>query len=403
MAGIKISDIAKVNPPKEKCNPEMDVSFVPMESLDDLTGEIVNHKVELFKKISSGHTSFVDDDVIFAKITPCMENGKCAVAKNLKNGIGFGSTEFYVIRPNKNVLSKYIWYFLRQEKIRGAAKRNFTGASGHKRVPKNFIENLEISLPMKNGKPDIVEQKKIVAKIDKLFLEMDRAIEQATAGSKNAKKILDGEIKKIYEGNFSKIRMGEIISAQNGYAFNSGDYTKTGYNLIRITNVQSGFIELKGRAFIPEKLANEKKSFILNEGDLLISLTGNVGRVGIIGKEHLPAILNQRVSRLTITNKNLSQDYLFLILNNSIFGKKCIKSGKGTAQQNISNDDILNVEIPVPTDKNGIDARKQKEIMLRLENIRDNSGLLLKKYQEQINNFNKLKQSILNQAFQGKL
>lgn len=164
LSNKKLSEIAQINPRKDfgALKSSNDVSFVPMDSVDDVTGAITKKQTKTLGAVSKGYTFFQNGDVLFAKITPCMENGKCAVANNLTNGIGFGSTEFYVIRAKDGILPEYLWHFLRQERIRKEAKTHFTGAAGHKRVPKGFMENLEVPVPMKDGKPDTQEQRRIV-------------------------------------------------------------------------------------------------------------------------------------------------------------------------------------------------------------------------------------------------
>jgi len=117
-----------------------------MESVSDKTGEIFRSIDREYSEVSTGYTRFKEGDVIFAKITPCMQNGKCAVARGLKNGIGIGSTEFHVIRvkDNKVVLPEYIWLLLRLPEIRSIAKRYFIGSAGQQRVPAIFFEELRI-------------------------------------------------------------------------------------------------------------------------------------------------------------------------------------------------------------------------------------------------------------------
>ena len=93
------------------------------------------------------YTYFAESDIIVAKITPCMENGKCAIAQNLTNGIGFGSSEFHVFRCNKMVGNRFLFAYLNRESIRKQAAERMTGASGHRRVPIEFYEDLEIPVP----------------------------------------------------------------------------------------------------------------------------------------------------------------------------------------------------------------------------------------------------------------
>jgi type I restriction enzyme S subunit len=143
-------------------------------------------------------------------------------------------------------------------------------------------------------------------------------------------------------------RLGEVCELMNGYAFQSKQYTDEGYFVIRIGNVQDGYIELNNPRYI--KLKEEKqKKFILQCGDILISLTGNVGRVGVIDEEHLPAALNQRVAKISIKKEQITdKEFLLHFLSSEYFISELIKAGRGAAQQNISTTDIENLEIPLP-------------------------------------------------------
>lgn len=158
-----------VNPPKEKivAPDEQICSFVPMAAVNDVTGEIDNPEEKDFKLVKKGYTYFKNGDIIFAKITPCMENGKSAIVKDMKNGFAFGSTEFYVLRPSKYVNEKLIHYLVRSRKFRAEAKAVMSDAVGQQRVPKAFIEEYMFPLPPKE------EQEKIVSILDSLFQKED--------------------------------------------------------------------------------------------------------------------------------------------------------------------------------------------------------------------------------------
>ncbi len=116
-----------------------------------------------------GYTPFKENDVIFAKITPCMENGKIALATGLENGLGYGSTEFIVFRPYDGLLSQFLLHFLLQRSLRKNAERQMAGGVGHKRVPLNYLLNYEFLLPPTR------EQQRIVAKLNSTISGMERA------------------------------------------------------------------------------------------------------------------------------------------------------------------------------------------------------------------------------------
>lgn len=158
-----LAEICDFNP---KHDPDTDreqlVSFVPMPAVSDETGTIETPQDRPLSEIWKGYTHFQNGDVIFAKITPCMENGKSAVAVDLTNGLACGSTEFHVLRPRGGVLPDYIWKFVRQVEFRRDAEAHMTGAVGQRRVPKPYLEKHPIPLP------PLSEQRRIVRKLDTL-------------------------------------------------------------------------------------------------------------------------------------------------------------------------------------------------------------------------------------------
>lgn len=146
----RISDICMINPKKSelgKIEDETLVSFVPMNSVSE-SGDIDTSQTKEYKEVQTGFTYFRENDVLFAKITPCMENGKGAIARNLFNSIGFGSTEFHVLRPIENVSdSEWLYRLTILPVFRINAENNMTGSAGQKRVPVSFFEMFRVGLP----------------------------------------------------------------------------------------------------------------------------------------------------------------------------------------------------------------------------------------------------------------
>ena len=178
----KLEYIVEINPKKKILNIDENekISFLPMKSISDITGEILNIEYESYSKLKKGYTQFLENDILFAKITPCMENGKCAIAKNLKNKIGYGTTEFHVLRTNYNLKNEFLHNFLRQESFRQEAKYNMTGSVGFRRVPTEFLR--EYIFPL----PPLKEQEEVVRILDEILekeskikelIELEEAIE----------------------------------------------------------------------------------------------------------------------------------------------------------------------------------------------------------------------------------
>ena len=142
-----------------------------------------------------------------------------------------------------------------------------------------------------------------------------------------------------------KVRLGDVCDILNGYAFKSDKYVSDGIRIIRIANVQKGYIEDSTPVFYPDNDVLAKK-YLLCENDLLISLTGNVGRVARLNKELLPAALNQRVACLRKKNSNYDMNFLFNFLNSDYFEEDCISNSKGVAQKNMSTEWLKDYEIP---------------------------------------------------------
>ncbi len=158
---MKIKDFCTLNPKVfQNFDDDLLVSFVPMANVSE-NGHINTNEVRKYVEVKKGFTYFENGDVLLAKITPCLENGKGAVARNLKNNIGFGNTEFHVLRPdNSKVLSEWLYYFTHWEIFRKNCENNMTGSAGQKRVSKSYLENYEVKLP------DINIQKKTVNILD---------------------------------------------------------------------------------------------------------------------------------------------------------------------------------------------------------------------------------------------
>ena len=146
-----LGEVCELKPQKKEARDKLNqtdlVTFLPMEDLGILNKEIIGVKERQLCDVSGSYTYFADNDVLLAKITPCFENGKIGIARNLINGIGFGSSEYIVFRAKTNITPEYLYYFLSRNQIRTEGKKYMSGAVGHKRVSKEWIENHIIPFP----------------------------------------------------------------------------------------------------------------------------------------------------------------------------------------------------------------------------------------------------------------
>ncbi|MHB9010479.1 MAG: restriction endonuclease subunit S [Carboxydocellales bacterium] len=163
------------------------VTFIPMESISE-TGRIVSTRTEDLETVKKGYTYFAEDDILFAKITPCMENGKGALAEGLENGIGFGSTEFFVIRSKKSTDTEYLFALTMASAYRKRAERWMQGSAGQRRVPKDFFSKRPIAIPPSN----------IRKQIGKIFSEVKHELSRIESQQTIAKNLRDNLINKYF-------------------------------------------------------------------------------------------------------------------------------------------------------------------------------------------------------------
>lgn len=199
-------------------------------------------------------------------------------------------------------------------------------------------------------------------------------------------------------GNWCWTKITVITDILNGFAFKSQHYSSAGIRIIRITNVQDGFIQDKKPVYYPLESQKEITSFMLKDGDFLMSLTGNVGRVAIIDASFLPAALNQRVACLRIKSEDsVRKEYIFYFCLQKQFVSDCIKSAKGSAQLNMSTEWLKEYPIPLPP------LAEQQRIVDRIESLFAKLDEAKEKAQAVVDSFETRKAAILHKAFAGEL
>jgi type I restriction enzyme S subunit len=180
----ELSEICLVNPTIDKSAiaDDLAVSFVPMPAVEaERAGSTFPRRANLARL--KGYTPFYEGDVLFAKITPCMENGKMAVVPALHNGLGFGSTEFHVLRAHPGISPQFVYYFVSGRAFRHVAEHNMSGAVGQRRVTTPYLSACKIPVP------PTTEQHRIVAKIEELFSELDQGVASLKAAANSSRSI----------------------------------------------------------------------------------------------------------------------------------------------------------------------------------------------------------------------
>lgn len=334
----KLSEVSLINPSKSEIKNVDEntlVSFVEMTSVSD-EGFIAHKEDRLLKDLKKGsYTYFRENDIIIAKITPCMENGKCAFAKGLTNSLAMGSSEFHVIRSDEEIiLNKYVFALLNRQVVRKEAEINMTGSSGHRRVPASFYENYQIPLP------PIDVQTQIVAGCDTI----DAKVSQAQVQMEQTRKGIENKIRKIFESSpKDKILNLNILLKR-------GKPTKYGNSNIQV--IKSGQargyanFDFKEKYFASEDFMLDERK--LQKGDILINSTG----VGTAGRVTLFDLEGDFVADSHITIFRLNEKVLpkFALYSLAYIGFDTIeKMATGsTGQIELTLSIIQNIEIPIP-------------------------------------------------------
>jgi type I restriction enzyme S subunit len=218
---LPIEEIADVNPRVDKAAipDDLPVSFVPMPAVGAADGSIRVEETRPAGEVKRGFTAFLEGDVLFAKITPCMENGKMAIVPKLVNGYGFGSTEFHVLRPKPGMDAKYIYYYVSSQAFRGEAERYMTGAVGQKRVSTTYLKQSTIPVA------PFDQQKRIVAEIEKQFSRLDEAVANLKRVKANLKRYKAAVLKAAVEGR--------LVETEAELAHREGRSYETGAQLLQ--------------------------------------------------------------------------------------------------------------------------------------------------------------------------
>ena len=392
---IKLGEVTEINPSLTELkiqNDEIDVSFVPMTAVNALLGIIDKSETRKYKEVRKGYTYFRNNDVLFAKITPCMQNGKVAIARSLLNSIGFGSTEFHVIRPTVYILSEWIYLFLRQPTFLLNAANYMQGAVGQQRLPEDYLFNTYIPLP------PLEEQKRIVGIIDdklNIIEKLKRSnIKQKENREALFKKFLNSvknnDTKQYLINDFCTLRTGGTPDSTNESYYKNGTIP-----WLVSGDIHKGLIK-NSEKYITEEGKNHSNAKILPKGSVLIALNGQGKTRGTVAMLEMEgATCNQSlVSIMPDSNIALSKYVYFNLLSRY----EEIRALTGDNERSgLSIAKINKIKINLPS----IDL--QKQIIKKLEKQIDVINKIGNLLEEQSNNIDYLFPSILRQAFQGKL
>ncbi len=492
----KLSRIAILNPryPDKIPVDNVKVSFIPMKAVSEMTGAIDLSEKRLWLDVSKGYTKFQEYDVLFAKITPCMENGKVFIAKGLCNHIGAGSTEFHVLRPSEAIIPKLLFYFLLRKDFRSIARSSMAGTSGHMRVPNKFLEEYCLTLPPLN------EQQRIVKAIESYFSRLDTAVETLKRVKKNLERYRSSVLKAAVEGRLVPteaelankegrdyepadallrrilkerrkkwiesetekararaeekarktgkswtpqdneqavknararaekkykepespdarnlpdlpegwcwVKIRELLKATNdgmktgpfGSLLKKKDYKSQGIPVLGIENIKPMEFINNSKVFLSNEKAKELKSYDAEYGDVLVSRSGTVGDACVVPYSIEGARLSSNVMRLRFVIREVIPDFFSVLLNGSTFVKRQFyELCKGTTRKFINQKILYSLIFPFPP------LDEQRRIINEINRVFSIKNKLETNIINDILMCEKLRQSILKWAFEGKL
>jgi type I restriction enzyme, S subunit len=301
---VSIGEVAVVNPRFEKADrpaPRDPVSFVPMAAVSEQTVSIVEANDRPYEEVAKGYTAFKRGDVLIAKITPCFENGKMALADNLPRDLGFGSTEFHVIRASEKVDTRYLFNLLRNPYVRRAGEMKMKGAAGQRRVPAEFFSGLKIPLP------PLKEQKRIAKILDAAdALRAKRRESLAQLDTLLRSTFLDFfgdpiENPKGWQDTLVENEVDFLTSGSRGWAKYYSDH---GALFIRIQNLKGGQLDCTDMAFVNAPDSAEAKRTRVRPGDVLLSITADLGRTAVVPDGIPVAHINQHLAIIRFKTMN---------------------------------------------------------------------------------------------------
>ena len=389
---VKLDQVAEINPrlPKDT-NDSQQVTFLPMAAISE-TGKITGGESRVLAETKKGFTYFERGDVLLAKITPCFENGKAVLLDELKTQIGFGSTEFHVLRPDPEKLdAKYLFYLVWNDQFRHAGEKNMTGSAGQKRVPAQFLKGFCVPLPPLETQKQIAA---ILEKADQLRKDCQQMEQELNNLAQSV--FMDMFGKHLESGQF--VNLGEVADVVSGVTKGQkleGKKTQM-VPYMRVANVQAGYLDLSEIKDIEVKLSDVDK-YRLECGDMLLTEGGDFDKLGrgALWEGKIENCIHQNhVFRVRLDRDKYLPEWFNGFLQTDFAKRYFLKCAKKTT--NLASINITQLKgLPMPTV--GVDL--QNSFFDKIKIIKEKRELASKAFCEHDQTFN----SLMQKAFNGEL
>ncbi len=391
-----LGEVCEVNPSTKgvaNLPDSLDVSFVPMAAVSE-DGRLLESMTKQAREVKKGFRHFKEKDVLLAKITPSFENGKRWLAADLTNGIGFGSTEFHVLRAHNEVLPEWLFYFVGLARFRAAGHERMSGTAGQKRVPTSFLKRTTIPVP----------PTRVQARLIRAIVRAERLRELRRQANLVTPALIQSIFLKMFgdpasnpEG-WPETTLGEILVSgpANGLfkrklAYGSG---------VPIVWVESLFdrylLDHDGLRRI-DASAEEVKRFGIQPGDILLCRSSlpveGVGKMVAVGDLNGPTLFESHVMRLRVDPARAIAHFVVGFYNSESGRKLVLEKARISTMTTINQPDVKSLRIFLPP----LEVQQRfKEALLKLD-------ATSQAQQESTRQISELFESVLDRAFRGEL
>ena len=388
METCKTGQLCDINPKTTiYLEPDKQISFVPMNAVS------VDGKIDTSKSIAldsiTNYTTFRNGDILFAKITPCMENGKGCIADKLKNGYGAGSTEFIVLRPKRELVTqKWLYLFLSQKSFRLHCQQHMTGSAGQKRVPPKFLANCDIPCP------SLLEQERIVSRIEELFSQLDASVAELKTAKERLKVYRQAVLKEAFDQCKEFVPLSSLGDLGRGKSKHRPRNDPALFEGGKYPFIQTGDVKAASKYITNySKMYGEfglQQSKLWPKGTLCITIAANIAETAFLG---IDACFPDSVVGFTPYDCILPEFVRYFIESQK---QRLWSFAPATAQKNINLDTLEKLMIPYCS------VDEQREIIYEIDSkitICDNIEQTIDTSLQQAE---ALRQSILKKAFEGR-
>ena len=338
---VRLGDVVDLNPrrPKLSVSEETLVTFLPMNAVANDFSGILARDERPYRDVAKGYTYFEEGDVLFSKITPCLQNGKHTLATGLNGGFGFGTTEFHVVRAGNRVSAQYVFRVLTQTHVIEQCSKSFTGTAGQQRVQSETLKSLRISVP------PLAEQHAIAAVLDSI----DEAIERTEAVIAATERLRDSLLHELLTRGvpgwhsewkeapgigtiptcWEVVRLGNVAKVRNGTTpsrARSGYWQDGVVPFVRTGQVHDVTIEVS-EEFITNEAVTLGGAVVVPKGSVLIAMIGQGKTRGMSARLGIDAAINQNFAAVFGAKKDFRLDFLFVWAKQNYSGIRALGQG----------------------------------------------------------------------------